>query len=195
MNSKLTKRSNTFLSDKSRTFLLENNYNLLLLLEDAAQPESSPQIESVNSDDEPDYKSSDTNEANPDKENNSEETPDQEVQLPQTPEELQDYLNQNIDSADQKFIQFRLYDKIVFLMNMLTTLKNSSTLNIDEIEIINNFYDYSIILNELIFVMDINAIYQLIGQIEIDLESFLQTVNNRIQTDYQNYQNKIQQKG
>jgi hypothetical protein len=185
MNERFKKQSPTFLSKQSRSFLLENNYNLLLLLEEEQHKEP---ITSINSDDEPVYDADKKDEAGTEQE---EETAETEPVPPQSPEEMEDFLNQNLNLADQKFIQFRLYDKIVLLMNMLSTLKSSSNLTMDELEIINNFHDYSIILNELIFVMDVNAVYQLIGQIEIDLESFLQTVEARLKTNLDNYNNKL----
>jgi hypothetical protein len=51
-----------------------------------------------------------------------------------------------------------------------------------------SFSDYVNILNELIFVMDVNVIYQLVGQIEIDLTQFLKEVDARIKAKNANFE-------
>lgn len=155
------------LTQEMRDFLNNKNPNLLLILE--ADIEELDQSGPVPEQPTPEQ----LNQAQPEQ-----PTPEQIQQLQQmTPE---DFLNQNINIADQKFVQFRLYDKITELQTMVDNLKNLTTLTYEELNNLNDFTDYINILNELIFTLDVNAIYQLVGQLEIDLQTFLGDINERI---------------
>lgn len=180
------------LSAYSRKFLQENNLNLLLLLEDAAQQQDAPMVDStMNSDDEPVYVSGSSNNSDSDSDTNAMEAsgqnPDDTGMMAgaavdptnqQMPTE-EDIINQDINIADSKFVQFRLYDKITNLQDLINNLKNITTLNEDERDNLEHFSDYVAILNELIFTLDVNVIYQLIGQLEIDMTTFLESINER----------------
>ena len=175
------------LSKFARTFLENNNRNLLLLLEDAQMnQEASPQIGQLNSDDEPDYSkpSPETQEPTPEQQVGEQGQPGQPGAQQEVPEEYQpteeDILNQELNIADQKYIQFRLYDKIVELQETIEVAEGILFYTAAEKIQIENFKNYITILNELIFSIDINSIYQLIGQIEIDLITFFQNVNERL---------------
>lgn len=178
------------LSPKAREFLNSKQPNLLFLLE--VEEMGQQNLQELNSDDEPSAASAAT--PQPDQaganEGTGELSPQQQQiqadaeaqQAAAQPMTVDDVLHQSIELADQKFVQFRLYDKITNLQSMVENLKNISMLNIDEIDQLTDFEDYINILNELIFTLDVNAIYQIIGQIEIDLHTFLETVNDRMLT-------------
>ncbi len=184
------------LSDHSRKFLQENNINLLLLLEDSMvdQQNQTPATQapvdpSMNSDDAPAYNQDAPNSANTNPDGGDGQVPTgmeqadpaigpDVVPANQMPT-IEDILDQDLNIADTKFIQFRLYDKITNLQDLITNLKNITTLNEDERDTLEHFADYVIILNELIFTLDVNVIYQLIGQVEIDMTTFLDEINER----------------
>lgn len=160
------------LSAKAKRFLEENDLYMFLEQEDR----------SINSDDEPNYnqtksETSDT-EDNPDIEDNQ-DTEDDQTNENNTYQNMspEDIMNQQIDNADSKFILMRLYDKIVNLQDMIKNLSTITLFSNEERGILENYKDYAFILNELIFSLDINVIYQLVGQLEIDLHEFL---NNTI---------------
>jgi hypothetical protein len=71
---------------------------------------------------------------------------------------------------------------------MIKNLQNISILDNTESSTLESFSDYVNILNELIFVMDVNVIYQLVGQIEIDLAQFLKEVDIRIKAKNANFE-------
>lgn len=190
------------LSEHSKRFLQENNLNLLLLLEDAAQQQDvtasggqstqggqlqstheKPIDRSLNSDDEPSYDQAPPDQAQPDQAPVDPGTLD--YNNPEMPTE-EDIINQDINIADAKFVQFRLYDKITNLQDLVNNLKNITTLNEDERDNLEHFSDYVIILNELIFTLDVNVIYQLVGQLEIDMTTFLDEINERALQKKQN---------
>ena len=175
------------LSPKAREFLNSKQPNLLFLLE--VEEMGQQNLQELNSDDEPSAATPQPDQAGAN-EGTGELSPQQQQiqadaeaqQAAAQPMTVDDVLHQSIELADQKFVQFRLYDKITNLQSMVENLKNISMLNIDEIDQLTDFEDYINILNELIFTLDVNAIYQIIGQIEIDLHTFLETVNDRMLT-------------
>ena len=175
------------LSPKAREFLNSKQPNLLFLLE--VEEMEQQNLQELNSDDEPSAATPQPDQAGAN-EGTGELSPQQQQmqadaeaqQAAAQPMTVDDVLHQSIELADQKFVQFRLYDKITNLQSMVENLKNISMLNIDEIDQLTDFEDYINILNELIFTLDVNAVYQIIGQIEIDLHTFLETVNDRMLT-------------
>lgn len=175
------------LSPKAREFLNSKQPNLLFLLE--VEEMEQQNLQELNSDDEPSAATPQPDQAGAN-EGTGELSPQQQQmqadaeaqQAAAQPMTVDDVLHQSIELADQKFVQFRLYDKITNLQSMVENLKNISMLNIDEIDQLTDFEDYINILNELIFTLDVNAMYQIIGQIEIDLHTFLETVNDRMLT-------------
>ena len=175
------------LSPKAREFLNSKQPNLLFLLE--VEEMGQQNLQELNSDDEPSAATPQPDQAGANG-GNGELSPQQQQmqadaeaqQAAAQPLTVDDVLHQSIELADQKFVQFRLYDKITNLQSMVENLKNISMLNIDEIDQLTDFEDYINILNELIFTLDVNAMYQIIGQIEIDLHTFLETVNDRMLT-------------
>jgi hypothetical protein len=176
------------LSPQARQFLLENNTDLLLLLEDDTSSSSSQQgsgstsSQDDSSDGSDDSGSSDGLDGSGDL---GTSTGDLSTADPDTSAAI---MGQSIDIADQKFIQFRLYDKINELQDMIKNLQNISILDNTESSTLESFSDYVNILNELIFVMDVNVIYQLVGQIEIDLAQFLKEVDIRIKAKNANFE-------
>jgi hypothetical protein len=187
------------LSPQARQFLLENNTDLLLLLEDGASRGSNQQGSGSSNQQDDGSDGSDGSSSSQDNGSDGSDgsdgldgsgdlgTSDGDLSTAD-PDTSAAIMGQSIDIADQKFIQFRLYDKINELQDMIKNLQNLSVLDNTEVNTLESFTDYVNILNELIFVMDVNVIYQLVGQIEIDLAQFLKEVDIRIKAKNANFE-------
>lgn len=187
------------LSPQARQFLLENNTDLLLLLEDGASRGSNQQGSGSSNQQDDGSDGSDGSSSSQDNGSDGSDgsdgldgsgdlgTSDGDLSTAD-PDTSAAIMGQSIDIADQKFIQFRLYDKINELQDMIKNLQNLSVLDNTEVNTLESFTDYVNILNELIFVMDVNVIYQLVGQIEIDLTQFLKEVDARIKAKNANFE-------
>jgi hypothetical protein len=186
------------LTKKSRDFLLENNLNFLMLLESIdnkgqegqSNPEEATQDTSLNSDDEPNYSKTEnraqeqaagpTEPTEPNAQEGQEEQGDEAATSPEELPTIDEIIQQNIDIADQKYVQFRLFDKINELKELINTSDVILFYTEEEKKELLNFKNYLDILLELLFVFDINSVYQLLGQIEIDLINFFNQLNERL---------------
>lgn len=150
------------LTQYQRSILEECNSNLLLLLE----------AEEVNSDDEqPDISEPDVSDSN--------ESAQKE---PLTQEEL---MAAEFIGTEDKFVQFVLYEKIIDLSSKLEILRESikdDALNekFNIISIIDQYIQYVNVLNELIFTINTEVVYKIIGQIELELIDLLTAYNNEL---------------
>lgn len=155
------------LTDKQKEILESTNLPLLLLLES----------EEINSDDE----------ALPDEEPPSEEevSEQQEEEMEQPPTE-EEAFGFEIGAAEDKFLQFTLYDKLVALSGkieiLLDSIKNSKSDNeiIDKLE---HYQQYLNVLNELIFSMSTTTVYKILGQIDLELVDLLTEYNNKLEKE------------
>jgi len=146
--------------------LQEMNYPLLLLLE----------AEEVNSDSEPhpDDKDAPQNQG----QDQSQQPPEEQDQDPQ-PSEEEIFQAENAGTQD-KFVQFILYDKLAELSNKIETIRNN--IQIRDPEFDNEFNDklnyyaqYVEVLNEIIFSVSTSTVYNIVGQLEIELISLLES--------------------
>jgi hypothetical protein len=152
------------LTQYQRSVLEECNSNLLLLLE----------AEEVNSDDEqPDH-------GEPSEQENNQ--PEQEQEEPMTQEEL---MAVEFIGTEDKFVQFVLYEKIIDLSSKLEILRESikdDMLNkkFNILSRIDQYIQYVDVLNELIFTINTEVVYKIIGQIELELIDLLTAYNNEL---------------
>lgn len=100
------------------------------------------------------------------------------------PEDIQQQLtpDQNLQlelaQTDNKFVTLVLYDKIVQLIGSIDVIKDNISSNqtedeMDFIDSIEKYKTYLEILNELIFVMDINTIYYNVATIHIEVNDLM----------------------
>lgn len=100
------------------------------------------------------------------------------------PEDIQQQLtpDQNLQlelaQTDNKFVTLVLYDKIVQLIGSIDVIKDNISSNqtedeMDFIDSLEKYKTYLEILNELIFVMDINTIYYNVATIHIEVNDLM----------------------
>ena len=112
-----------------------------------------------------------TNPADPNNPNNPEE--------PQEPEmDDEQKLQLELAQTDSKFVTVVLYDKIVELLGSIRTIKENMSASKTETELdmyltLEKYESYLEILNELIFVMDLNTIYYNVVNITIEVNDLL----------------------
>lgn len=164
---------NKVLSNNQQKFLEEVNLPLFLLLE----------AEELNSDDEKDASQDDVN--NQDQPSSDQDANEDNVEQEQPSEE--DIFNYELQGAEDKFLQFTLYDKLLDLSSkieiLLDNVKNdTSTENIDLIKNLEHYSQYLDVLNELIFSISTSVTYKLIGQIELELINLLEIYNAHLET-------------
>lgn len=155
------------LTQYQRSVLEECNLNLLLLLE----------AEEVNSDDEP----GDHDEPSEAQEDEDQEDEDQEDEI-MTQEEL---MAAEFIGTEDKFVQFVLYEKIIDLSSKLEILRESikdDALNekFNILSKLDQYKQYVEVLNELIFTINTEVVYKIIGQIELELIDLLTAYNNEL---------------
>lgn len=113
--------------------------------------------------------------------NNPESSGDQPVP---NPEEIQQSLSpeQNLQlelaQTDNKFVTLILYEKIVQLISSIEVIKDNISSNqtedeMDFIDSLEKYKTYLEILNELIFVMDINTIYYNVATIQVEVNDLM----------------------
>lgn len=111
------------------------------------------------------------NPADPNDPNNPEE--------PQEPEmDDEQKLQLELAQTDSKFVTVVLYDKIVELLGSIRTIKENMSASKTETELdmyltLEKYESYLEILNELIFVMDLNTIYYNVVNITIEVNDLL----------------------
>lgn len=115
-----------------------------------------------------------TNPTNPTDPNNPEEP--QEPQEPEMDDEQK--LQLELAQTDSKFVTVVLYDKIVELLGSIRTIKENMSASKTETELdmyltLEKYESYLEILNELIFVMDLNTIYYNVVNITIEVNDLL----------------------
>lgn len=100
------------------------------------------------------------------------------------PEEIQQQLTpeQNLQlelaQTDNKFVTLILYEKIVQLISSIEVIKDNISSNqtedeMDFIDSLDKYKTYLEILNELIFVMDINTIYYNVATIQVEVNDLM----------------------
>ena len=103
----------------------------------------------------------------------------QEPQPQPQQQDPRDIFSDQIQGVEEKFVQFVLYDKLGELSSKIAILqeniKNDTKDNYLELGAkLDHYAQYLEVLNELIFSMDTSVIYQLMGQIELELIELLQ---------------------
>ena len=103
----------------------------------------------------------------------------------QAPQDPRDVFADQIQGVEEKFVQFVLYDKLGELSSKINILqeniKNDAKDNFLELGLkLEHYTQYLNVLNELIFSMDTSVIYQLLGQIELELIELLQAYSDKI---------------
>jgi len=155
------------LNNKHYAILEEMNLPLLLMLE----------AEELHSDDEPHAdQEADQQQEDPNAQANQ-EAMDQANQ-PQGPSE-EDVFNAELTGTQDKFVQFILYDKLNELSNKLEIIKDNiqirdTDFDNDFNERIEQYSQYINVLNELIFSVSTSTIYNIVGQLELELIELLE---------------------
>ena len=138
--------------------------------------------EELNSDDEPIG-----GEQNQDEQNQDEQNQDEQMSY----DEL---LSLQFDATNQKFIQLQLFNKIQDLSSMITTINNYSLLNNDEQMKLDHIINYLDILKEIIFISDVNVVYQTLGQLQVEFAVLLNQLNDRLNQEEYYFQLNKQNK-
>ena len=146
--------------------LQELNYPLYQLLQEN---------EAVNSDDEPD-----AGENSPQQQPSqaSHDTPSPAPAEPEEPSE-EDVFNMELSGTQDKFLQFVLYDKLNELSNKIEIIKDSiqikdTTYDLKFTGKLDQYAQYIEVLNELIFSISVNTVYNIVGQVELELIALLE---------------------
>ncbi len=165
------------MTQNQQKILEEMNYPLYLLLEGESREEmhSDDEVdESVNNDEE----GEETQEAQP--EDGQEEVPTDEegneIQPEPTEEEIFSY---ELQAAEDKFTQFVLYEKLIELDNKLEILQSNVQFKNEEFDLLfseklDQYKQYVGVLNELIFTMSTSTVYNIVGQLELEIINLLE---------------------
>jgi len=152
------------LDNKQKEILMEANFDLYLLLEaEEIQGDGEPH---------PDEPQADIGQGKQD-DDQTQQGQEQEVQP--DPEQI---FQAELEGTEDKFIQFVLYDKLRELDSkleiLISTLNNNISIDSDVLlTSLEQFKQYVGVLNELIFSVSSNTIYNILGQIELELVEIL----------------------
>jgi flagellin-specific chaperone FliS len=107
---------------------------------------------------------------------NVEQQPEQQEEQPVPT--IPEIVSFEINAADDKSLMFMLYDKILDLTDIFDNLLNTGSINFDKkfIAPLKNLSEYNKVINELIFSINVNTSYSIIGKIQLDLHSILEQI-------------------
>jgi len=152
--------------DRKYKILQEMNYPLYQLITEA---------ESVNSDDEdPNVDQPDSSSQQPEQ---VDPNADQQEQVDPAQQEQENFL-QELNGTQDKFLQFILYDKLLELSNKIETIKENFQIKDSDYDSefntrLEQYGQYIEVLNELIFSISTATVYNIVGQVELELIQLL----------------------
>ncbi len=151
--------------------LQQMNYPLYLILEGESKEE-------IISDDEIDHSQDDEDTPQVDEEGNEVPVDEEGNVIPPEPTE-EEVFSYEVKGAEDKFIQFTLYEKLLDLSNKLEILQANVQLKDEKFDLVfteklNQYKQYVDVLNELIFTISTSTTYNIVGQLELELIALLE---------------------
>jgi len=135
------------------------------------------EAESVNSDDEDPNVDDQQDDQNDQDTQRQDDQNDQDQQIDPGQQEQENFI-QELNGTQDKFLQFILYDKLLDLSNKIETIRENFQIKDSEYDNIFNtkleqYGQYIEVLNELIFSISTATVYNIVGQVELELIQLL----------------------